>query len=418
MLEKINVLERKEYNLVDKKIILRRSVDIFHVNQDVENTSSIQSSLSNYLDSDIILISREDNPEKIMDTMIAENYPYEYCYAEDFDPLFLVKLIKAGFLVMSSHTYKKGKSSYLILAMHHLSRVILYFDHIHIKRNVKNLLEYYELKFDVDFELIFDKCVQVHGDDWLTKPLINAIKGIKKANNPITTFSSFGLYKDGILVAGDFGTVVGRVYSSYSGFYDEDNTGTIQMILTAKYLERNGYAFWDLGMPIKYKMLLGARTVCLPDFLQLWRKYAADKCNGYSGYIHYPIVKTDLAEEDLIKIFLNAYRYFYVDDLKDYLSDDFHYASQHVFEEIKSKEKYLNYLSGKFATIKKSMPPDNILNMKIVYDSYSGKPYLFMRQDRNEALFVAEVKDGKFKRIDLCIPGLYRFQNEKPGKLH
>ncbi|MDR2467566.1 MAG: GNAT family N-acetyltransferase, partial [Spirochaetaceae bacterium] len=91
--------------------------------------------------------------------------------------------------------------------------------------------------------------------------------------DPALTFSSFGLYCNGRLVAGDFGSITGRIYTSYSGYYDENNAGTVQMIHTAHYLRDNGYAFWNLGMPLSYKSRLGAPTLSLEKFIPLWRKH-------------------------------------------------------------------------------------------------------------------------------------------------
>jgi leucyl/phenylalanyl-tRNA--protein transferase len=46
------------------------------------------------------------------------------------------------------------------------------------------------------------------------------------------------------------------------------------MILTAGYLEKSGFAFWDLGMPLDYKLTLGAREISREDFMDLFRKAA------------------------------------------------------------------------------------------------------------------------------------------------
>jgi Leu/Phe-tRNA-protein transferase len=87
----------------------------------------------------------------------------------------------------------------------------------------------------------------------------------------------FGLYRRGQLVAGEFGVAVGRVYTSYSGYYDEDSAGSVQLALTGRYLRDSGFAFWDLGMPLPYKEKLGARTVDRARFLELFRTAAANK---------------------------------------------------------------------------------------------------------------------------------------------
>ncbi|MCL2834104.1 MAG: GNAT family N-acetyltransferase [Treponema sp.] len=165
---------------------------------------------------------------------------------------------------------------YLLLPKHHLIRSCLFFPELHIKKNIRQRLQDYELYFDRDFDLILEKCVTIHGEDWLTPPLIRAIKEIRSGFNSSGTKDlpvkpvSFALYREGRLVAGEFGIAAGKVYTSYSGYYEEDNAGTVQMILTAQYLEKNGYDFWDLGMPLDYKLTLGAREISRKEFLQLF----------------------------------------------------------------------------------------------------------------------------------------------------
>ena len=65
--------------------------------------------------------------------------------------------------------------------------------------------------------------------------------------------------------------VCGRVYTSYSGYRDEDNAGTVQMILMIRALEEAGFAFLDFGMPLNYKTRLGARDISPEEFVGLFR---------------------------------------------------------------------------------------------------------------------------------------------------
>jgi Leu/Phe-tRNA-protein transferase len=83
--------------------------------------------------------------------------------------------------------------------------------------------------------------------------------------------TSFALYRDGKLVAGEFGVTAGNVYTSYSGYYDESNAGTVQLILTTLYLQNQGFAFFDLGMPLDYKTDLGATDISPEEFVALFR---------------------------------------------------------------------------------------------------------------------------------------------------
>lgn len=77
------------------------------------------------------------------------------------------------------------------------------------------------------------------------------------------------------LIAGEVGYKTGDVYTSLSGFCLRDknynNFGNLQMVLLAKYLEKNNYAFWNLGHPyMDYKKKLGAKIYIREEFLKLF----------------------------------------------------------------------------------------------------------------------------------------------------
>jgi Leu/Phe-tRNA-protein transferase len=200
----------------------------------------------------------------------------------DFSPEFIAGLMEAGFLVMSTCVSGSAdERQYILLPKLHLVRSALFFENLHIKKSIRRYLNRYELRFDTDFDFILNRCLEIHGQGWLTPPLVEAIKYIRLAkegghNSAMGGFAnvrptSFALYRDGKLVAGEFGITTGRVYTSYSGYYDEGNAGTVQLILTTLYLRDNGYAFFDLGMPLDYKSDLGARDISPGEFIQLFR---------------------------------------------------------------------------------------------------------------------------------------------------
>ena len=216
-----------------------------------------------------LIIDYKDDPHKIVDAMLETGYSEEFCIAIDFRPDFIAGLMEAGFLVMSMELLLPGeKPKYVLLPKLHLLRSALFFENLHIKKSVRRYLDQYELRFDSDFESIVKRCLEIHGDGWLTPPLVDAIKVIRKmsdteknnaANNGTSHNAvadgavvckpckvrpvSFALYRDGKLVAGEFGIRAGRVYTSYSGYYDESNAGTVQLIKTTEYLRDNGFDF-------------------------------------------------------------------------------------------------------------------------------------------------------------------------------
>jgi len=240
----------------------------------------------NYTLSGFLYISPEDDCHVIVDAMLATDYNEEFCIAEDFTPEFVRRLMEAGFLVMAMNIAQDNEEPFCILLPKlHLERSALFFDNLHIKKSIRRLLNTavsgYELRPNTDFNRIVDRCVEKHGADWLIPPLVECIKKIRqnagegeegKLQPTADAFpSSFALYRNGKLTAGEFGIVCGNVYTSYSGFYDEDNAGTVQIILAARYLQEHGFSFFDLGMPLNYKTDLGAVNISPHEFVQLFR---------------------------------------------------------------------------------------------------------------------------------------------------
>jgi len=222
-----------------------------------------------YTEAGFLVILPQDNPAMIINAMLKTGYSEEFCVSLDFSPGFIAGLMEAGFLVMSSEI--GFSSQYILLPKLHLVRSALFFENLHIKKSVKRYLDKYELRYDTDFDSIVDRCIEIHGGEWLTPPLVAAIRNIRRNRMYKAYPVSFALYHNGKLAAGEFGVKVGRVYTSYSGYYDESNAGTVQLILAARFLQERGFAFFDLGMPMDYKNDLGAVDISPEEFVRLFR---------------------------------------------------------------------------------------------------------------------------------------------------
>ena len=233
-----------------------------------------------YLPTGHIFIDPTDDCDLIVNAMLEIDYGEEFCLAKDFDETFIRRLMEAGFLVMSAELKDEDSTGenesdaaepfYILLPKLHLVRSVLFFSDLHIKKSIRPFISKHELRVNTDFDFILDKCVQIHGSDWLTPPLVGILKSLHR-NNEGTKPVSFAVYREGELKAGEIGVVVGRVYTSYSGYYDEDNAGTVQMILMTRWLEENGFAFLDLGMPLDYKTDLGAKDISPGRFVEMFR---------------------------------------------------------------------------------------------------------------------------------------------------
>jgi len=266
-----------------------------------------------FTETGFLIILPRDNPRRIVDAMLETGYNEEFCVSLDFSPDFIARLMAAGFLVMSvkadndadedeassqESAVTETDDQYILLPKLHLTRSVLFFDKLHVKKSVKRLLtngarsrpclhghdraseepkgfspslDRYELRPDADFDFIVNRCQEIHGEDWLTGPLVAAVRDIRQNRLHGVYPMSFALYRNDKLIAGEFGVKAGRVYTSYSGFYDENNAGTVQLILTTRWLQEHGFAFFDLGMPLEYKTALGAQDISPEDFVALFR---------------------------------------------------------------------------------------------------------------------------------------------------
>jgi len=240
-----------------------------------------------YLPSGHVYIDPKDDCDRVVDALLKTDYSEEFCLALDCEEDFISRLMEAGFLVMSVELKDDkggGKDNgegqpdpfYIFLPKLHLVRSVLFFSELHIKRSVRRFLKCYELRVNEDFDLILDKCVKIHGADWLTPPLTGILKNLNRNAGSHRQYGqvrpvSFAVYREGELKAGEIGVVIGRVYTSYSGYYEEDNAGTVQMILMARWLEKTGFDFLDFGMPLDYKTALGAQNIKPARFVELFR---------------------------------------------------------------------------------------------------------------------------------------------------
>jgi Leu/Phe-tRNA-protein transferase len=227
-----------------------------------------------------IFIDPSDDPELIASLLDPISYGEEFCVALDLSPPFIARLMAAGFLVMS---ILDQEGAVILLPEMHLERSTLFFDQLHEGRTLRRLIPRFELKVDGlgsgsgDFHRILERCAQVHGEDWLTAPLRRSFHALYRSGPPeepgpgAARMISFGLYCRGRLAAGEFGALAGRVYTSYSGYRDEDSAGSVQLALTGRWLRDSGFAFWDLGMLLPYKERLGAQSLCRAEFLERFR---------------------------------------------------------------------------------------------------------------------------------------------------
>lgn len=100
--------------------------------------------------------------------------------------------------------------------------------------------------------------------------------------------------------------------------------------------------------------------------------------------------------------------------LEPILSDDFEYISVWVLETLKGKERYMEYIAGKFDALRKG---DNPVTAEVVYQGYINKYVVVLNQGCEQVALEPAIEGSKLKSLwmrplDLMLPAV--FTTQKP----
>ena len=117
-------------------------------------------------------------------------------------------------------------------------------------------------------------------------------------------------------------------------------------------------------------------------------------------------------EEEFLRVLANAYISHNADELLGMLPDDFGYDSMWVFDSIKTKSRYEDYIRKK---LRAQLVNLNNVEFEMMQDLSDGKPYLMITNsetpDGGRAVFVATSDDdGNIRRLDLTAARFYRMK--------
>jgi Leu/Phe-tRNA-protein transferase len=236
-----------------------------------------------------ILVTKNNDPDKIIDTIISDNKfdTLERGVGLSFSPRFLGDLMFSGFYITSDVLNKETISfdinftsiddlAFFPLLNLWKTQTVLFFENLHISKTTSRIIKNYELRINYDFTNVLDNITETHGDLWVTPPLKEILITLNQKNNQSKAIS-FQVYKNGELKAGEIGIKTGKIYTSYSGFYHESSAGSVQLAMMLQYLKENNYDFCNFGTDSsksnnEYKKKLGATYIDRLDFVNLWRE--------------------------------------------------------------------------------------------------------------------------------------------------
>ncbi|MDR0655168.1 MAG: hypothetical protein LBG22_02540 [Treponema sp.] len=235
-----------------------------------------------------IYLKNNANIDELL-TVLMSMDDCEECFIFEFNTDYMVELIANGFMILSKRFFIDFSNNFLFKKPDHQNFIsdillnprlfknnpVIFFDNLHVSKSTKRIASKYELKVDFDFETIVDKCAEIHGENWLTEPLRNCFKELHNYSNIKIKMISFGVYKGGILEAGEFGVITKGIYTSYSGYHDTSSAGTVQIALMLKYLNEKGFCFCsmpgsriDYDKIVEYKYRFGAKDINRKEYIK------------------------------------------------------------------------------------------------------------------------------------------------------
>ncbi|MBP5457874.1 MAG: leucyl/phenylalanyl-tRNA--protein transferase [Paludibacteraceae bacterium] len=151
-----------------------------------------------------------------------------------------------------------------------MRRFVIFPKEIHISHSMRTLLnkEEYTCTFGRDFEAVVRNCSQLRIAEegaWLGDDMIRAYTELHKQGFA----ESVEVRKDGALVGGLYGVLVGRAFVGESMFSLVPNASKVALIFLARLLERNGGTLIDCQLETPHLRSMGGRFIPYDEYLEL-----------------------------------------------------------------------------------------------------------------------------------------------------
>ena len=228
---------------------------------------------------DIYYLSEDDINNPGVVEYIQTAHTSHFYWSDSWNPGFYSRLAYEGLI---STTYRKDDGTVVLLPEMQREYAVLDWDNLHISGHVRKLLrspEQYSLRINHNLSHLLQNIMQAHADCWLTENYIILLENLSSPKEDVACrILSVELYDScNNLAAGEVGYKIGNIYTSLSGFVKRekpyDNWGSLQMVLLGRYLESEGYDFWNLGHPyMEYKIRMGGKVLSRKDFLSRWKR--------------------------------------------------------------------------------------------------------------------------------------------------
>lgn len=214
----------------------------------------------------------EVSSQEVLEDLVYPDMYKNYYWSDDFSAEYYVAQAKAGFIAVT----EEFEDELFLIPEIQYAYALLYFDDLHVSKKVKRLLKQKNFELEISQNLVeaYQGINASHKNSWLKSKYLATLEAVNNLDENCQVVSVL-LKENGKIVAGELGYIIGKVYTSLSGFSsrkkEHKNFGTVQLVLLVQYLEKHGFSFMNLGQPyMDYKLALGAKVYERKDFLIRW----------------------------------------------------------------------------------------------------------------------------------------------------
>jgi leucyl/phenylalanyl-tRNA--protein transferase len=142
-------------------------------------------------------------------------------------------------------------------------RGIIPLDTFHISKNLRRLYnkQHFELRINGDFEGTMRACAE-REDTWISEDIVQSYCKLHEMGYGF----SFETWREGKLVGGLYGVIIGKAYFGESMFHRENDASKIALIFLVQFLKDNGFKLLDTQYINDHLKQFGATEVLNAEY--------------------------------------------------------------------------------------------------------------------------------------------------------
>jgi leucyl/phenylalanyl-tRNA--protein transferase len=148
-------------------------------------------------------------------------------------------------------------------------RAIIEFDRFHASRSLLKAIRKGEFTATKDqaFDRVIESCAAYspkRKSTWITPEFIAAYKEMHRAGHA----HSVEIWREDELVGGIYGVAIGGYFAGESMFHKVSDASKAALYFLVEHLNERGYALFDVQMPTRITLQMGALLISREDFLE------------------------------------------------------------------------------------------------------------------------------------------------------